>query len=113
MTNAERQKRYRDTQRGGPSEGRWPAGHLSMPTRAKMGQVSRTMIAMCSWIFRHAPDLVPGIKAGLLKVTPTYKRLKGEYDAGVVQAIGTGGDVDGGRLVSSRRDGRFVFQWVK
>lgn len=113
MTNAERQKRYRDKKRGGPVEGRWSVGHLTVADQAKLVQVGRTSVFMAMWISKYAPDAAQGLTAGTLKVTPTYKRLKCEYDAGVVEAIARKVSTDGERLVSSRRDGQFVFHWVK
>ncbi len=102
MTNAERQKRYRDKKRGAPVEGRWPAGHISKPAIAELMQLSRTLVCMASWIKKHAPDVAPDLQAGRLKTTPTYKRLKAEYDAGVVAAIAGHDGRAGEHLVSSR-----------
>lgn len=77
MTNAERQKRYRDRKRGGPPRGRW-TGHISVASRAKALSVSRTMIFMARWIAEHAPDVATQIERGELKVGPEYRRLKAE-----------------------------------
>ena len=65
MTNAERQKRYRDKQRGGPPVGRW-AGHVSREVRAVAHDTSRSIIMMSKWILRHAPEYEKAIKKGAI-----------------------------------------------
>ena len=74
--------------------------------------MSRTGIFMAKWIETYAEDVYPSIRAGTLKTAPTYKRLKREYDLGLVRAFSDRDDTDGARLVSFRRDGQFVFKWV-
>jgi hypothetical protein len=114
LTNAERQKGYRDRKRGGPPAGRW-AGRSSLAKIARSVGTSRTRLFMIRWISAHAPEVLdqtvnrgePG-----LKITPTYYRLKAEYEAGILRTAKErpAGDV---RLVESRQDGQFVFNWVR
>ncbi len=112
MTNAERQKRYRDKKRGGPAVGRW-GGHTSMAKVAKGVGATRTTMFMLMWIDQHAKDVMLNLDSGELKVTPTYKRLRAEYEAGVVAAVSSTKDRRGVKLVCARKDGKFVFTWVK
>jgi hypothetical protein len=112
MTNAERQKRYRDRKRGGPPVGRW-AGGVSVAFAAKEMDVGRTIVFMNRWIDRHAPDIVPILLAGGAKTTPTYNRLRAEYNAGILAAFRAKPDHDGFRLTESRKNGKFVFRWVR
>ena len=46
-------------------------------------------------------------------MTPTYARLKREYDLGVHEALSSRKDTRGVTLVSARRGGQFVFKWVR
>lgn len=111
MTNAERQKRYRDKKRGGPPVGRW-SDHLSVPKLAESLKVGRTSIFMAAWIRKHAPDVAADLQADRAKVTPSYKRLRGEYDLGLVRALQAREDQGNAQLVVYRKDGQFVFEWV-
>jgi hypothetical protein len=111
MTNAERQKRYRNRQRGGPPLGRW-GGRLSIGQAAKAVGCSRTILFMIRWIDKYAKDVMPQLDHPKARVTPAYKRLRAEYDAGFLKAYLGRKDHRGVRLVSLRRDGRFVFKWV-
>ena len=112
MTNAERQKRYRDRKRGGPPAGRW-AGHTSLTKVAKSSQLGRTTLWMLGWISRHAPDLEPALAADEIKIAPTYRRLRREYLEAVTQADATRPRGAGYRLTMSRRNGHFVVKWVR
>jgi hypothetical protein len=111
MTNAERQRRYRDKRRGGPPVGRWPNGAV-VARIAKAQNVSRTMIYMAGWIVKHAPDVAPLIEAGKIRLTPTYKRLRREYDRAVYVAIRTAIDAghDPHDLMVRRENGVFVVE---
>jgi hypothetical protein len=109
MTNAERQKRYRDRQRGGPPVGRWQ-GHLSTAKIAKAQHISRTMVFMARWVMKHAPDLVQALESGELKMAPTYRRLRGQYIMAMAKAL----ESKHGRnaqLIETRHAGQFVFKW--
>ena len=75
MSNAERQRRYRNRKRGGPPRGRW-AGHISVAKQAEAVGASRSMLFMAKWICKHAPDLVSEIEAGTLKVYTSYYRRR-------------------------------------
>ena len=110
MTNAERQKRYRDKKRGGPPKGRW-AGHLTVAEIAQRAGVSRTKIFMCSWIKKNAPEYFDGIKDGEIKIGPLYRQLKDEYDAGIFKAV-CERPSGNNRLVCRRVDGAFEFEWI-
>ncbi len=65
---------------------------------------------MAGWIIRHAPDLQVELESDKIKVTPTYKRLRREYDAALFRAIEERPG-DGYQLVFYRQDGDFVFRW--
>lgn len=108
MTNAERQKRYRDKKRGGPPVGRW-GGRVPVKTAAEVYKVGRTLIFMSSWIAKHAPDVSDEIRAGRARVTPAYKRLRAEYMMGLARAVQDA--PKGASFFVTRRDGRFVFEW--
>lgn len=112
MTNAERQKRYRDKKRGGPPKGPW-GGSPSVASIAEAAGIGRTIIFMVKWIDRHAPDVTPELKAGSLKATPTYKRLRREYEMGIANALSDQHATEDAQLMVSRRHGRFVFEWLK
>ncbi len=111
MTNAERQKRYRDKLRGGPPQGRW-AGHTSTAKRGEAIRISRTMIFMCSWVCKHAPEYEGQFAAGKTKVSPLYRRLKHEYDAKLFKAL-CKRPSDGATLLYRRENGEFVFEWIE
>ena len=76
LTNAERQRSYRDRKRGGP-----PRHRLNLGREAKDFGVSRTWYYMFRWVIDRYPELMGQLvrrnerRAGLL-ITPTYKRLK-------------------------------------
>jgi hypothetical protein len=111
MTNAERQKQYRDRKRGGPPVGRWH-GHDSAAKWAERLGIGRSQWLMIRWICRHAPDVHDEFaKDEKLKITPTYHRLKREYDIGLVRALADGEPEDH-TLFEFRRNGKFVFEWV-
>src|SRR5262245_52778311 len=112
MTNAERQKRYRDKQRGGPPLGRWH-GHTATSKIAKALNASRTMFYMGQWIAGHAPDMASKIETGEAKVTPIYNRLRIQYIMALARASQKRPDGEGYQLVERRRNGKFVFKWVK
>jgi hypothetical protein len=38
------------------------------------------MVFMASWLLRYAPEVVPDIDAGKLKLTPTYQRVRREHE---------------------------------
>src|SRR5436190_17915550 len=111
MTNAERQRGYRDRRRGGPPKGRW-AGHVSIATTAKVHDTSRTLLVMGVWILRYAPDEAPALDAGTAKTTPTYRRLRNEYIMAVAKALSKTDDPNA-RVVVTRKSGRFVARLVK
>jgi hypothetical protein len=91
-SNAERQKKYRDKKRGGAPHGRWPKQHLSAEILAATGGVSRTMIFMMSWVMRHAPEYQLDLAENRVKLTPLYRRLRGEYNLAIAAAVRTATD---------------------
>ena len=111
MTNAERQRRYRDKLRGSPPLGRW-AGHTSRAAVAKGHKIGRTILFMSAWILEYAPDCAGPMEAGTAKATPTYRRLKAEYDIGLFKALGERPS-DGATLHYRRENGEFVFEWIE
>src|SRR5437870_2773322 len=97
MSNAERQRRYRDRNRGGPPKGRW-AGHQSLETQAQASlpqRLSRSSVYMLRWITGHAPDVLPALFADLNDaesrrsrrrgsgIRPIYDRLRAELKEGL------------------------------
>lgn len=115
MSNAERQRQYRNRKRGGPPVGRW-AGHLAKRKIAEAYHISRTLLVYSGWIAKHAPELVQDLEAGRARVTPTYRALKPKYDAGIARAV-RDSDVTrmqalGYTLHGEYRDGDFEFWWV-
>jgi hypothetical protein len=83
MTNAERQKRYRDRKRCGPLVGRWH-GHRTAkqfgaenPTGERVG---RSMVFMIAWLQRHLSREDFLALVAKEKVTPLYRRLKRQHD---------------------------------
>ncbi len=111
MTNAERQRRYRDKRRGGPPAGRW-ADLTSAAKHGEVYKISRTMIFMCSWVCKHAPEYEEQFAAGKTKVSPVYRRLKREYDVALFKALDERPS-DDAHLVCRRENGEFVFEWIK
>ncbi len=112
MTNAERQKRYRDKLRGGPPVGRW-ACHLSVAKAAQIQGIGRTMIFMAGWISKYAPEYEEQIISGKIKaLTPLYHRLKSEYEAKLFKALNVRPS-DGATLFFRREDDEFVFEWTE
>jgi hypothetical protein len=111
MTNAERQKRYRDKQRGSPAGRRW-SGHLSARVNAYLAQTSRTAYFMGLWILNNAPDVLPesGKAREAFKITPAYKRLRSEYELGILDALSQPHD-ESDQLVYYRLDGKFHFEF--
>ena len=110
MTNAERQRRYRDRKRGGPPKGRW-AGHLSADKMTEDLAISRSMIFMGRWITKWAPEYEDQIMAKKIKVTPLYRRLRKEFVIKFNKAVTERPDGDY-RLTCQMVDGAFVFEWV-
>ena len=110
MTNAERQKRYRDRKRGGPPKGRW-AGYETLADIARLTGGSRTVVFMANWLVNHAMDAADKVRIGELKITPTYRRLRRAYDAGIVKAIRERPSSNH-RLVCRWVDGAFEFEWI-
>jgi hypothetical protein len=111
MTNAERQRRYRERKRGGAPVGRWRHGSF-VATFAKVNNIGRTVIFMAGWIREYAPDVAFLLESGAVKVTPTYKRLTAEYDREVWVAI-QAAEAEGSdpRLLTCRREnGAFVVE---
>lgn len=108
-SNAERQRQYRDRQRGGPPKGRWH-GHTKAADIARSQHVSRASLFMAEWILKHAPDVVPDCDAGKVKITPTYRRLRQEYIMALARAMEKYGNRP---LVCVRKNGRFVFKLAK
>jgi hypothetical protein len=111
MTNAERQKRYRDKKRGGLARERRPGG-MTDAELAKTLHVSVSMLRMARWIIAHAPDVVPAIEAGELTVTAEYRRLNDELDRAFFLAIHAGRPAGDVRLMGRRRDGKFEMFWM-
>jgi len=114
MSNAERQKRYRDRKRGGPPRGRW-YGHgpvLNAKQHFAVHGCSRTTLFMGRWLWEHAPDAAEDILDGSseAKVSPTYRKLRREFEAGVVKAISEG-VLEGHVLTFRRENGKFIFEW--
>jgi hypothetical protein len=118
QSNAERQKRWRDRNRGGAPVGRWPEGYVSVARQAKVFQVGRTLMFMSRWILKHAPEFEAPILSGEIKrVTPLYRKLKRDYDLGIFRALqGATSDQAAGNgwsLTEGRQDGHFTFRWVR
>jgi len=90
LTNAERQRRYRDHKRGGPPVGRWH-DHVSVAAVAKSQGIGRSLLFMASWLQRFAPDLIPQLERGELKVTQAYYRRRDQL---AMQAAMQGGRAD-------------------
>ena len=84
MSNAERQRRYRDHQRGGPAVGRWH-GHVPAERTAAGWGISRAMLFMASFVLDHAPELEAEIMAGTLRLTRAYKLVRRQHDMAVVK----------------------------
>jgi hypothetical protein len=79
MTNAERQRRYRDKKRGGPPQ-RQCAGSLT--EAAKAAGLKRTTLWMLLWINKHAPDVdLDRISASTPKTAPASDPLSSACDA--------------------------------
>jgi len=108
-TNAERQRRYRDRKRGGPPRGRW-ADHVPTAVRADVSGTTRTMLFMAAWVVEHAPEFLPQIEAGTVRLAPTYRRLKREYDSALVAFLRESGGR--GELLEYRENGQFRFEWA-
>jgi len=92
MTNAERQKRYRDRKRGGPPVGRWLAGYKSVETTVAEEKklwsepgMGRTMVFMLLWLKRMAPAVERD--ADKVRISTTYKRLRAVYKANLRKAV--------------------------
>jgi hypothetical protein len=111
MTNAERQRRYRDRSRGCPPVGRW-AYHTATAKIAAEYKISRTMIFMSAWIKNHAPEYCDALVAGSGTVSKIYREQKPKFDAGLFRAISKD-PKDGSRLTWHRVDGEFFFKWIK
>ena len=111
MTNAERQKRYRDRKRGGPPRGRWgDHGWTQAQLAAGLG-IGRTMVCMVHWLGEcGALEELRKIEAGRGKVTPIYKRLRADYERGLCRALLH--EIPGRVLTCRREDGAFLFEWV-
>ena len=90
LTNAERQRRYRDRKRGSPPVGRWQ-GHTPAAALAKSQGIGRSILFMASWLQRFAPDLIPQLERGELKVTWAYYRRRSQL---AMQAAKQGGRAD-------------------
>jgi hypothetical protein len=117
MTNAERQKKYRDRKRGSPPVGRWPKEHLPVEIVAKVSHVGRTSVFMASWVGKHAPECQLDLAEGRAKMTPLYRRLRREYLAGIAAALEKATAkqraLEGWTLTERHKDGHFVFEWVR
>jgi hypothetical protein len=93
MTNAERQRRYRDKKRGGPPVGRWPDGAY-MPKvlgdiRGTTGW-GKSQWYMAKWICDHFPEVLKTLGSGRdarESVSHAYHRLKGEAVAKLIAAL--------------------------
>jgi hypothetical protein len=42
---------------------------------------------MASWLLRYAPELVPNLDAGKLKITPTYQRVRRDRELAFFRAL--------------------------
>lgn len=111
MTNAERQRRYRDRKRGGPPRGRW-AGHLPAFLLAKSQGTSRSYMYYASWILDHASDVADAIEAGDGNLAVAYERLRREYESGLMKSLRSRPS-DDARLFCRRENGEFVFEWIE
>ena len=94
VTNAERQRRYRDRKRGGPSCGRWPLGYVTIAQTARLQGVSRSMLFMARWLRMYAPDVIPKVESGELKVTPIYQRRRSQLAMQIAKQLVEGGRDD-------------------
>ena len=84
MTNAERQRRYRDKKRGGPSVGRWPDGPWQGKAVIKICShigMSKSNWYMLKWLGLHFPDVVKTLGNrgdGRESVSHAYRRIKAD-----------------------------------
>ena len=65
MTNAERQRAYRQRRSGGPQ--------LTVAQIAKVHGCGRTGVFYASYVTKHRPDLVAQVQAGTLAITRAYR----------------------------------------
>jgi len=122
LTNAERQRRYRNKKRGGPPLGRWH-GHASIQRLLASHGLKRTMAFMGQWIIRLAPDRFDSSTGRFDygeygSLTALYRGLKRErLEAAAAFCQRTNGDYWLARgwtlLDCPRRNGRFAFRWAK
>jgi hypothetical protein len=63
---------------------------------ASVYKVSRSMIFMADWLQKYAPEVVPDLDAGKLKLTPTYQRVRREHELAYMRALIAARDQDDG-----------------
>ena len=105
LSNAERQRRYRDRRRGGPPVGRWD-GHMSVKATLAVFPVGRSFYYMTRWLRKYAPEVIPDLEAGKAKITPTYQRVRHEHELAYFRALIAERDADGDQAGDDRRPGR-------
>jgi hypothetical protein len=78
----------------------------------KISGSSRTGLFMGKWLIKHVPGMYEKMMAGQIKITPTYRRLKDEYDRALFVAIGAA--IKSGRdphdLTERYEGGRFIIE---
>ena len=88
MTNAERQRAFRDRRRGGPAVGRWDYG----PDHAEFMRKTLERLHICAetyrrvrWVTKHYPDLMPVLMADsigigtVIKIARDHRRMAREH----------------------------------
>lgn len=84
LTNAQRQRRWRDKKRGSAPTGRWPEDRWNLEMRAEFAGIGRTMMWMLDYLDRTAPALYRRLlDRDFRGASMAYQQVKEAFNAAV------------------------------
>jgi hypothetical protein len=117
MSNAERQRRFRDKRRGGPPVGRWPADYMSLSAWAEIMGMSRTTLARLHYLDEVAPGWAEALEGDdrPVSITKAYYLMRLQVSVKMLELYQRDGDRSGeGYEIATRfrkSDGTVTAYW--